>query len=124
MTDQKKVSVLRKPSTTPAQLGVFIGLVIYNILSNSYLFEGMDSVINMCITFGSYFLIMILKGKIGDEGLLKIFSTIVEIITGKESVDIKIKRLESVLVLTARELGELYEKQLEMLIEYIKSRQD
>lgn len=121
---EKKVSVLRTPSVTPAQLAVFIGLIIYNILSNSYLFDGLDSVINMCITFGSYFLIMTFKAKLGDKGLLKLFSTIVEIITGKEETGIKIKRLESVLVLTARELGELYEEQLELLIEHIKSRID
>ena len=117
---EKKVSVLRTPSVTPAQLAVFIALVIYNILSNSYLFEGLDSVINMCITFGSYFLIMSLKGKLGDKGLLKLFTTLVEIITSKESTDIKTKRLESVLVLTARELGTLYEEDLQKLTDHLR----
>jgi len=120
MGDKKKVSVLRTPTITPAQQAIFIALIIYNVISNSYLFEGTDSVINMCITFGTYFIIMSLKGKLGDKGLLKLFTTLVEIITSKESTDIKTKRLESVLVLTARELGELYEEELNKLTEHLR----
>lgn len=117
---EKKVSSFRTPQVTPAQLAVFIGLVIYTTISNSQIFEGMDAVLNMCITYGTYFLIMILKGKMGDKGLLKLFSTIVDIITGKEETDTKIKRLESVLVLTAKELGELYEGELDKLMVHIR----
>ena len=119
---EKKVSSMRTPTITPAQQLIFIGLVIYNVVSNSYLFAGTDAVINMCVTFGTYFLIMSLKGKLGDKGLLKLFTTLVDIITSKESEDIITKRLESVLVLTARELGEIYEKQLERLMEHLKNK--
>lgn len=116
---EKKVSSWREPKTTQAQLFIFIGLVIYNVISNSYLFSGTDAVVNMCITLGTYFIIMSLKGKLGDKGLLKLFTTLVEIITSRESTDIKTKRLESVLVYTARELGELYEEQLDNLTKYL-----
>ena len=115
-----KASKYRKPVATPAQIAIFLIIVIWNILTNSYLFIGLDAVINMCISFGVYFFILTMRGKLGDGN--ELIQTVVGILTSTESAEVKTSRLESVLVFVTRELGDLYEEELGKLKTYIMEK--
>jgi len=113
------------PEASKSAIAVFVILVMWNIISNSYLFSGKAAIWNICLTTGSYFFIMSLKRKSGvdENGLFSTLKTIIDIVISSESNDNKIKRLESVLQMVARELGELYEDELDRITEYLKTKQ-
>jgi hypothetical protein len=114
------------PEASKSAILVFVVLVMWNIISNSYLFSGKAALWNICITTGSYFFIMSLKRKSGvdENGLFSTIKTIIDIVISNETNDNKIKRLESVLQMVARELGELYEDELDRITEYLKTKQE
>ena len=85
---------IKEPIVAPIQIAIFISIVIYTIISASHLFKDFPSIINLCIYLATYFFIMILKLKIGDYGISKLITTIVEILTKDEPNEKKMDRLE------------------------------
>lgn len=123
----EKVNNLKEKASEPTvnakQLIIFIAIVIYNIVSNATIFEGMDAVWNVTITIASYFLIMILRGKLGGD-TMNILKSMVEIVIGPGNEMEKISKMENMLVWISREIGIFYDKQMDALKTYLKEKKN
>lgn len=118
MTDTKK------PVISARQMAVFLGIVIYLVVSNSEIFKGVPAMINIAFTLGTYILIMLLKKDQGIPELTDLFKSFINIIVSGGSVDDKMKKMEAVLVLVSQQLGALYEEELTKLMEYVRGVDD
>ena len=109
----------REPNVSPVQLSIFIGIVIWLVVSNSNLFGA--TILSVCISIASYFFIMALRGKIGGT-YADLLRTIFEILCNGGSDAEKVAKMENILIMAANWLGEHYEKEIDKLINYCKEK--
>lgn len=111
----------KEPIINAYQIFIFMVILIWLIISNSFVFAGTNALWNIIITISSYFFILVLRGKIGGtySELLKSF---IEILSGNTGDEEKVAKLENLLMMTAHEIGTYYEKSLEKLRVAIKAK--
>ena len=100
---------IAKPKITPAQLILFGLLMGWIVLTNLKQFADLNISIQLSIQIAFYVGIMLTAGVKGNvAGLVK---TIIGIIANGESNDVKMLKMQNLIVAMCQELGLLYEQE-------------
>ena len=108
---------IAKPKITPAQLILFGLLMGFIVLTNLKQFSDLSIGVQLGIQIAFYVGIMLTAGAKGNVSSL--VKSIIGIMTNREDNEIKMIKLQNLVVAMCQELGLLYEKERDKFIDYI-----
>ena len=108
---------IAKPKITPAQLILFGLLMGFIVLTNLKQFSDLSIGVQLGIQIAFYVGIMLTAGAKGNVSSL--VKSIIGIMTNGEDNEIKMIKLQNLVVAMCQELGLLYEKERDKFINYI-----
>ena len=112
---------IAKPKITPAQLILFGLLMGWIILTNLKQFSDLNISIQLSIQIAFYVGIMLTAGVKGNvAGLVK---SIIGIIANGENNDVKMLKLQNLIVAMCQELGLLYEQERDKFYAYLNDEE-
>ena len=110
---------IAKPKITPAQLILFGLLMGWTIITNLKQFSDMNISLQMGIQIAFYVGIMLTAGIKGNiSNLLK---SIIGIMNNGEADDMKLMKLQNLIVAMSQEVGILYEQEQDRFFKYLEA---
>ena len=118
---EKTKENIAKPKVTPAQLILFGLLMGWIVLTNLKQFSDLNIGYQLGIQISFYIGIMLTAGATGSVSSL--VKSLIGIITTGEDDEIKMIKLQNLVVAMCQELGILYEKERDKFVDYIVKEQ-
>ena len=116
MLEKTKATAV-KPKITPAQLLLFGLLVGFMVITNLKQFSSMNIGLQMGIQIAFYIAIMLTAGLKGNVATL--VKSIIGILSNGDTDDIKMLKLQNLIVAMCQELGLMFEKEKEKFLDAV-----
>ena len=115
----KTKETIAKPKITPAQLILFGLLMGWIVLTNLKQFNDLNISIQLSIQIAFYVGIMLTSGSKGNiSGLVK---SIIGILSNGEADEVKLIKLQNLIVAMSQEIGLIYEKEQDRFFNYLET---
>ena len=110
---------IAKPKITPAQLILFGLLMGWIVLTNLKQFADLNISIQLSIQIAFYIGIMLTAGVKGNVSTL--LKSIINIMSNGEADDVKLLKLQNLIVMMSQEVGILYEQEIDRFTKYLEA---
>ena len=110
---------IAKPKITPAQLILFGLLMGWIVLTNLKQFADLNISIQLSIQIAFYIGIMLTAGAKGNISTL--LKSIIGIMSDGEADDVKLLKLQNLIVAMSQEVGILYEQEFDRFAKYLEA---
>ena len=110
---------IAKPKITPAQLILFGLLMGWIVLTNLKQFADLNISIQLGIQISFYIGIMLTAGAKGNISTL--LKSIISIMSDGEADDVKLLKLQNLIVMMSQEVGMLYEQEFDRFAKYLEA---
>ena len=110
---------IAKPKVTPAQLILFGLLMGWIVLTNLKQFADLNISIQLSIQIVFYIGIMLTAGVKGNVSTL--LKSIINIMSNGEADDVKLLKLQNLIVMMSQEVGILYEQEIDRFTKYLEA---
>ena len=110
---------IAKPKITPAQLILFGLLMGWIVLTNLKQFADLNISIQLGIQISFYIGIMLTAGQKGNISTL--VKSIIGIMSNGEADDVKLLKLQNLIVAMSQEVGVLYEQEMDRFAKYLET---